>query len=135
MEYNSNVLNNVTFTINPGEMVGIMGGTGCGKTTIVELLLRLYNIEENKIFVDGYDIMKLPLKLVRDVIAYVPQETFLFKQTINENTNANNISNHFKYSVFIFCIVDAVLGFYVLSKLLCIRRMDSINNAESVSEK
>ena len=80
-----NVLNNVSFTINPGEMVGIMGGTGCGKTTIVELLLRLYNIEENKIFVDGYDIMKLPLKLVRDVIAYVPQETFLFKQTINEN--------------------------------------------------
>ena len=80
-----NVLNNVTFTINPGEMVGIMGGTGCGKTTIVELLLRLYNIEENKIFIDGYDIMKLPLKLVRDVIAYVPQETFLFKQTIKEN--------------------------------------------------
>lgn len=79
------VLENVSFNILPGEMVGIMGNTGCGKTTIVELLLRLYNIEEDKIFIDGYDIMKMPLKLVRDIIAYVPQETFLFKQTITEN--------------------------------------------------
>lgn len=79
------VLDNVSFHIAPGEIVGIMGGTGSGKSTIVELLLRLYNIEDNKILIDGYDIMKLPLKLVRDVIAYVPQETFLFKQTIEEN--------------------------------------------------
>lgn len=78
-------LKNVSFNINPGEMVGIMGATGCGKTTIVELLLRLYNIEENKILIDGIDIMKMPLTLVRDVIAYVPQEVFLFKQTIDEN--------------------------------------------------
>ena len=79
------VLDNVSFHITPGEMVGIMGGTGSGKSTIVELLLRLYNIEDDKILIDGYDIMNLPLKLVRDVIAYVPQETFLFKQTIDEN--------------------------------------------------
>lgn len=79
------VLENVSFHISPGEMVGIMGGTGSGKTTIVELLLRLYNIPDEKILIDGYDIMNLPLKLVRDVIAYVPQETFLFKQTIDEN--------------------------------------------------
>lgn len=79
------VLENVSFHIKPGEMVGIMGGTGCGKSTIVELLLRLYNIEDDKIFIDGYDIMNMPLKLVRDIIAYVPQETFLFKQTIDEN--------------------------------------------------
>ena len=67
-----------------------MGGTGCGKTTIVELLLRLYNIEDNKILIDGYDIMKMPLKQVRDIIAYVPQETFLYKQTINENIAFSN---------------------------------------------
>ena len=79
------VLENVNFHINPGEIVGIMGGTGSGKSTIVELLLRLYNIEDDKIFIDGYDIMNMPLKLVRDIIAYVPQETFLFKQTIDEN--------------------------------------------------
>ena len=79
------VLDKVSLHIKPGEIVGIMGSTGCGKSTIVELLLRLYNIEQNKIFIDGYDIMKLPVKQVRDIIAYVPQETFLFKQTINEN--------------------------------------------------
>ena len=79
------VLENVNFHINPGEIVGIMGGTGSGKSTIVELLLRLYNIDDDKIFIDGYDIMNMPLKLVRDIIAYVPQETFLFKQTIDEN--------------------------------------------------
>ena len=84
------VLENVNFHINPGEIVGIMGGTGSGKSTIVELLLRLYNIEDDKIFIDGYDIMNMPLKLVRDIIAYVPQETFLFKQTIDENIAFSN---------------------------------------------
>ena len=79
------VLENVSFHIKPGEMVGIMGGTGSGKSTIVELMLRLYNIEDDKIFIDGFDIMNMPLKLVRDIIAYVPQETFLFKQSIEEN--------------------------------------------------
>lgn len=79
------VLENISFHIKAGEMVGIMGATGSGKTTIVELLLRLYNIENNKILIDGHDIMEMPLKLVRDIIAYVPQETFLFKQTIDEN--------------------------------------------------
>lgn len=79
------VLENISFQIKSGEMVGIMGATGSGKTTIVELLLRLYNIENNKIIIDGHDIMELPLKLVRDIIAYVPQETFLFKQSIDEN--------------------------------------------------
>ena len=79
------ILTDVSFKINHGEMVGIMGATGSGKSTIVEVMLRLYNLEENKILIDGKDIMKLPIKLVRDVIAYVAQETFLFKQTIDEN--------------------------------------------------
>lgn len=78
-------LSNVSFDIEAGEMVGIMGATGSGKTTIVELLLRLYNLPDDKILVDGFDIMHLPVKFVRDVIAYVPQETFLFKDTIDEN--------------------------------------------------
>lgn len=79
------ILKDVSFHIYPGEMIGIMGATGCGKSTIVELLLRLYNLSENKVLIDGIDIMTLPLKLVRDAIAYVPQETFLFKQSIDEN--------------------------------------------------
>ena len=79
------ILNDISFKIKAGEMVGIMGSTGCGKSTLVELLLRLYNLEEDKVFIDGKDIMKLPLELVRYSIAYVAQETFLFKQSIEEN--------------------------------------------------
>lgn len=78
-------LTNVNFVINEGEMVGIMGATGSGKSTIVELMLRLYNLDDNKILIDDFDIMKMPLKTVRDAIAYVPQETFLFKQSIDAN--------------------------------------------------
>lgn len=81
----NNVLTDISFTIEKGEFVGIMGGTGCGKTTLVDLLLRIYNIEEGKLFIDGEDIMHLPLHLVRDSIAYVPQDNFLFSDTISKN--------------------------------------------------
>ena len=82
---NRDILKNISFEINKGEFVGIMGGTGSGKTTIVELLLRLYNVTENAIQLDNLDIMGYSLKQVRTSIAYVPQENFLFKQTIDEN--------------------------------------------------
>ncbi len=81
----NNVLQNISFTINSGEMVGIIGKTGCGKTTIVDLLLRTYNIEDNQIFIDDKDIMHLPFKKVRDSIGYVPQDNFLFSDTISNN--------------------------------------------------
>lgn len=84
---NEACLKNVNFTIKPGEFVGIIGATGSGKTTIVDLLLRVYNVDEGKIFIDGYDIMKLPLATVRNNIAYVPQDNFLFSDTV-----ANNIA-------------------------------------------
>ena len=80
-------LKSVNFTINPGEFVGIIGATGSGKTTIVDLLLRVYNIDEGKVFIDGHDIMHLPLATVRGNIAYVPQDNFLFSDTV-----ANNIA-------------------------------------------
>jgi len=79
------VLDNISFEIKAGEMVGILGKTGAGKTTLVDLLLRVYNVEENKIFLDKYDIMKLPLKQVRNTIGYVPQDNFLFSDTIKKN--------------------------------------------------
>lgn len=79
------VLNNISFEIKPGEKVGIIGRTGCGKTTIVDLLTRMYNVEENTLFIDGYDIMKLPVKMVRDLISYVPQDNFLYNDTILNN--------------------------------------------------
>ena len=82
---NNNVLNNINLEIKKGEFVGIMGATGSGKTTIVELLLRLYNTKPDSVLLDGKDIMGYSLEQVRTSIAYVPQENFLFKQTIDEN--------------------------------------------------
>jgi len=80
-----NVLNNINFTIEAGEHVGIVGKTGSGKTTIVDLLLRIYNLEENQLLIDDIDIMKLPFRQVREAIAYVPQDNFLFSDTIKNN--------------------------------------------------
>ena len=80
-----NVLKDISFTIEKGEMVGIIGKTGCGKTTIVDLLLRVYNVEENTILFDDQDIMKIPFKTVRNNIGYVPQDNFLFSDTIKNN--------------------------------------------------
>lgn len=78
-------LKNVSFTIQPGETVGIVGRTGSGKSTVVDLLLRLFNLEANKVLLDGNDIMKLPIADVRQSIGYVPQDGFLFSATITEN--------------------------------------------------
>ena len=79
------VLKNVSFTIKPGENVGIIGRTGSGKTTLVDLLLRTYNVPDGTIFLDGHDINSLPIKTVRKYAAYVPQDNFLFSDTIENN--------------------------------------------------
>ncbi len=80
-----NALHNINFKIEAGETVGILGRTGSGKTSIVDLLLRIYNVEENKLYLDGIDIMRLPIKSVRDSVGYVPQDGFLFSDTIQNN--------------------------------------------------
>ena len=82
---NKPVLKNISFKINKGEMVGIIGRTGSGKTTLVDLLLRIYNIDDNKLLLDSNNIMDLPIKKVRNQIGYVPQDGFLFSDTINNN--------------------------------------------------
>lgn len=79
------VLHNVSFKINVGETVGVLGRTGSGKTSIVDLLLRIYNVEEDQIFIDGIDIMRLPIRKVRGSIGYVPQDGFLFSDSILNN--------------------------------------------------
>lgn len=78
-------LKNINLNVKPGETVGIIGRTGSGKTTLVNLLLRLYNPEPNQIFIDDVDILKLPLKVLRDHIGYVPQDNYLFSNTIKNN--------------------------------------------------
>lgn len=80
-------LENISFEIKQGETIGILGRTGSGKTSILDLLLRIYNIEEKSLFIDGNDIMKLPIKQVRDSIGYVPQDGFLFSDTIENNVS------------------------------------------------
>lgn len=79
------VLKNVSFKINAGENVGLVGRTGSGKTTVVDLILRTYNVRDGELFIDGQDVNQLPIKQVRQAAAYVPQDNFLFSDTIENN--------------------------------------------------
>lgn len=81
----SNVLEDCSFTIMPGESVGIVGKTGSGKTTIVDVMLRTYNVPDGTIFIDGQDINTVSIRSLRSNCAYVPQDNFLFSDTISNN--------------------------------------------------
>ncbi|MFW6358874.1 MAG: ABC transporter ATP-binding protein [Chroococcales cyanobacterium] len=78
-------LNNLNFTIYPGETVAVVGPIGSGKSTLANALPRLLDIGENQVFLDGQDITKIRLEDLRKAIAYVPQESFLFSTTIQNN--------------------------------------------------
>ena len=78
-------LTDVSFKINAGESVGIIGRTGAGKTTLVDLILRVYNVEDGTLFIDGHDVNSIPIKRVREFCSYVPQDNFLFSDTIENN--------------------------------------------------
>ena len=80
-------LSDVSFKIEAGENVGVVGKTGSGKTTLVDLILRTYNVPDGTLFVDGKDVNSVRIEDVRRACAYVPQDNFLFSDTI-----ANNIS-------------------------------------------
>ena len=78
-------LSDVSFTIRAGENVGLVGKTGAGKTTLVDLILRTYNVPDGTVFVDGRDVNTVSIHSVRAASAYVPQDNFLFSDTIERN--------------------------------------------------
>jgi len=84
------VLKNISFSVEAGKTLAIVGPTGSGKTTLVNLISRLIDPDSGKIFIDGHDIQCIPLKILRKNIGYVPQETFLFSDTIRENIAFGN---------------------------------------------
>lgn len=79
------VLENINFTVKKGQTIGIIGRTGSGKTTLVNLFLRVFDPVEGTIFINNTDILKIPLKVLRKNIGYVPQDNFLFSDTIANN--------------------------------------------------
>ncbi|MBB15011.1 antibiotic ABC transporter ATP-binding protein [Candidatus Poribacteria bacterium] len=86
------VLNDVSFRIEPGEKVAIVGATGSGKTTLINLLCRFYDIEKGQILIDGLDIQQMKLDSLRKRIGIVQQDIFLFTGTIESNINLSNTS-------------------------------------------
>lgn len=79
------VLKNISFCIHAGEKIAFVGATGSGKTTVIKLINRLYDIQEGKILINNTDILKLPVSNLRKRIATIPQDPFLFTDTISDN--------------------------------------------------
>ena len=78
-------LKDISFKIEPGKTLAILGRTGSGKSSIVNVLLRLYDLDQGEILVDGHNIKDLTLNSLRENISYVPQDDFLFSKTVKEN--------------------------------------------------
>jgi ABC transporter, ATP-binding protein len=86
----ANVLKGVSLSVNKGENIVITGGSGEGKTTFVNLLMRFYDVDDGNIYINGENIRNMPPEKVREFIASVPQDTYLFRGTIMENIKLGN---------------------------------------------
>lgn len=84
-EQGEKILNNVSFIVNPGEAIALVGPTGAGKTTIVNLISRFYDIESGSVFMDGTDIKSVTLESLRKQMGIMMQDTFIFSGTIMDN--------------------------------------------------
>ena len=84
------ILNDISITLNAGETIAIVGPTGSGKTTIADLLMRIYNPTKQQIFFDDHEIYKVPLKVLHKDVVMVPQDIFLFSDTITNNIALSN---------------------------------------------
>ena len=111
---NTLILKDISLKINAGETVGIVGKIGSGKSTLVNMLFRLYNVNESTLFIDDIDIMHLPIKEIRENIGYCPQDNFLFSDTIknniafsNENIELSEVKEAAKFS----SVDDNIEGF------------------------
>lgn len=107
------VLSNINISIAAGKTLGIIGRTGSGKTTLINLISRLLNAPEGTLFIDGIDINKIPLSALRSSIGSVPQDTFLFSDTIAENIDffRNNTSEQIVSAAKTARILDSINEF------------------------
>ena len=87
---NEDVMTDISFIANPGTTTAFIGSTGSGKSTLINLIPRLYDVTEGIITVDGVDIRKMKIKTLRDKIGYVPQKGILFKGTVESNIKYKN---------------------------------------------
>ena len=95
-ETNIKALNNLSFEIKKGQSLGILGGVGTGKSTIAELIVRNFDPTIGKVFIDGKNLRKHNLDLIRKNVGYVPQSTFLFSDTILNNIKFGNPESSFE---------------------------------------
>lgn len=101
------VVDNVSFTINPGDIVGIVGTTGSGKSTLINLLMRFYDDYEGEIFVDDVNIKDIDMKYYRDQIGYVQQEPLMFKDTVFNNIAYGTPNAHVEQVIYAADVANA----------------------------
>jgi ATP-binding cassette subfamily B protein len=108
------VLEDINVKVEQGSTLAVLGRTGSGKTAIANLLLRMYNVERGMLTIDGHDIRKIPLKVLRENIAYVPQDNFLFSDTLKNNIAFGSVNKELELvhmAATEACIHDNIMDF------------------------